>query len=65
MRMWGRCPKCEKDVTNLDVSALEAHVDFSRKFHAATFLCPHCGTILGAGIDPVALAEDLARRLQR
>lgn len=62
--MYGKCPKRGEMVTRLDVSEVDAHVDFSRTFHGAAFLCPHCQTILGAGIDPIALAEALARRLQ-
>jgi hypothetical protein len=29
----------------------------------AMFLCPHCQTVLGAGIDPTRLYNDLIARL--
>ena len=60
MPLYGKCPKCEQLVTRLDASAVELYVESGKTLHGATFSCPHCQTILGAGVDPLALANDLA-----
>jgi len=63
MPMYGKCPKCEKIVSRLDITTLGATVQGGKSFNAAAFLCPNCQTILGAGIDPVAVASDLGTRV--
>ena len=60
MPLYGKCPKCEQLVTRLDASAVDLYVETGKAFHGATFSCPNCQTILGAGIDPLALANDLS-----
>jgi hypothetical protein len=62
--MFGKCPKCAEFVTTLDVSTIDAHAPNGKVFHGAAFLCPSCQTVLGAGIDPVALASDLAAAIR-
>ena len=62
MPMYGTCPKCEQVVNSLNLSTITASVQGGKTFHAATFLCPHCQTILGASFDPVAAATDAASR---
>jgi uncharacterized protein with PIN domain len=57
--MYGKCPFCGGDVTNLDVAEVDAFVTFERKFHAVTYLCPHCHKVLGAEGHP--LMDDPSR----
>ena len=61
MPVYGKCPRCEQMVNSLNISTVEARSG-SKTYNAATFLCPHCQTVLGAGIDPVAVASDAAQR---
>ncbi|OWQ90818.1 hypothetical protein CDN99_11665 [Roseateles aquatilis] len=58
--MHGKCPKCETLITNLRMDTLQAGVGmFPKKtWNAVTYCCPSCSTVLGAGIDPVALKTD-------
>ena len=63
--MYGKCPKCDSLVTRLDASKVQVAAPNGRNYNGVTFLCPTCQVVLGAGIDPVALAEDLAQRVGR
>ena len=58
--MYGKCPACGEYVTSLDVSKIDAHAPSGKTLHGAVFSCPRCQIVLSAGMDPVALAHDLA-----
>jgi hypothetical protein len=64
MPMYGKCPYCKQLVSQLTISPVNAQVDFNPKaFNAATYLCPSCQTVLGAGLDPVSIGKDLEERI--
>lgn len=63
MPLYGKCPKCEQSVSRLDISTPDAHNAAGKTFNAVTYLCPNCQTVLGASLDPVAVANDLGTRL--
>ena len=57
----GKCPRCEKSVSNLTlkVEALEGTVAFGGgRFNCIQFLCSGCNSVLGIQIDPLALKTD-------
>ncbi len=60
--MTGRCPKCGQFVYRLiyhsvDASSLTSPVTW----RAITLQCPHCYTVLGAQLDPIAIKSDTVR----
>jgi len=59
----GKCPKCEQILQHVDVEAIEIHKDLKRAFHGASFLCPHCHSILSVELDPIALTADMAKTM--
>ena len=59
----GKYPACKKLVNSLNLSPLEGHNGGGKTFSAVTYLCPHCQTILGAGLDPVAVGNDVGTRV--
>jgi len=61
--MNGKCPKCENLVLSLDAKPLEIHVG-GQKWKGVTLHCPLCLTVLGASVDPVAVAEDALARIE-
>ena len=60
--MNGKCPKCAKIVTHLDADGVDIHSP-SGTWKGATFHCPYCLAVLGAGIDPVILKETIVTEL--
>ena len=55
----GKCPACGKVVHELSIDSITASEGIGQaKWKAATFSCQHCKTILGAGLDPLALKTD-------
>jgi phage FluMu protein Com len=58
MALSGKCPKCERIVTHLELETPKIKQGSQDVFVGVTYLCPRCKTILGAGIDPVALKAD-------
>lgn len=58
MALTGKCPKCERIVTHLELQNPKVRDSARNEFFGVSYLCPLCKTILGAGIDPVALKTD-------
>jgi len=58
--MYAKCPKCEELVTRIDAAKVDLIAPNGKTLHGVTFACSRCQTVLGAGMDPVALARDLA-----
>ena len=58
-----KCPKCDKNITEIIASPVNAR-DSSTSLKGAVYTCPHCHVILSAGADPYALANEIVRRLR-
>lgn len=56
------CPKCDKSLTEINALPITLK-DGSKKLKGAAFTCPSCHTILSAGPDPYAMADEVARRV--
>lgn len=55
----GKCPGCKEVIRELAIdSILASEGPFQPKWKAATYCCPNCKTVLGAGLDPLALKTD-------
>ncbi len=55
----GKCPKCEATITHAYIQNLEAKVPFgAQSYHAVSYQCPSCRTVLGIQMDPIALKTD-------
>ncbi len=59
----GKCPKCEKLLTNVKVEHVDINEGFSPKWHGVSLVCPFCSTILSVAIDPVALKTDMVNEV--
>ncbi|HEV7926990.1 MAG TPA: hypothetical protein VGR14_16660 [Verrucomicrobiae bacterium] len=60
--MSGKCPKCDRVITHL-IGAEVKIKDKKIAWAGSMLLCPHCQTVLGAGIDSTRLYNDLVARL--
>ncbi len=54
----GKCPSCKKVPASVNIQAMPVNQNFQAKWNGVSYVCPHCQTILGVGIDPVALKTD-------
>ena len=56
----GKCPSCEKLVTQALFESINvtSGIFETDGWKGVSFLCPYCHTVLGVGIDPVALKTD-------
>jgi phage FluMu protein Com len=62
----GKCPKCDKLVMNVYIADVTAQVPFNGKsWNAISYNCPHCQTVLGVQIDPIAIKADIVDELFR
>jgi uncharacterized protein with PIN domain len=59
----GKCPKCDRLLTNVLVEEIKVNVGFSPTWRGASFVCPYCHAILSVGIDPIALQEDIVKEV--
>ena len=59
----GKCPKCEKTLTYVTVEHIDINQGFAKKWHGASYVCPHCHAILGVSLDPLALKTDTVKEV--
>jgi hypothetical protein len=62
--MSGKCPKCENIVASVVIDDVNVSAG-TNSWRGITYLCPSCRTILGVGIDPIALKADTVREVLR
>lgn len=60
----GKCPKCEKTVTNLNVEDVTLNVGFQPKWSGFSYSCPSCRSVLGVQMNPLALDTDLVNEIK-
>ncbi len=59
----GKCPKCEKDVTHLEIKDTHWGESVSGpKYPTILGCCPHCKTVITASISPDFLTDQVARK---
>lgn len=59
----GKCPKCETIVQRVEVDAIDVTVNLQSAWKGVAFHCGHCHTVLGVGIDPIALKADIVSQV--
>ncbi len=59
--MAGKCPKCEQSISSVTLEHIDIAQGFNPTWHGVSYSCPSCRTILGVGIDPVALKTDTVK----
>jgi hypothetical protein len=59
----GKCPSCEKPVSHVKVENIQFTAGPYEPYVGVSYLCPDCRTVLGVGIDPLALNADVVSRL--
>ena len=58
-----KCPKCDAVISNVNLEDVPIHVNYQPAWRGVSFSCPLCFSILGVGIDPVALKTDLRNEI--
>lgn len=53
----GTCPHCEKQIGTVTIFPVTAFSGMD-SYKAVVYCCPLCGSVLSAGIDPLALKAD-------
>ena len=63
----GKCPNtdCRKTITKVQAENVEVMVGSKPAWVGLSLLCPHCKTVLGASIDPIALKIDIVKEITR
>lgn len=59
-----KCPKCEAMLTSFRAEVIDASLPPGYNFTSMKVVgvtCPHCYTILGTTIEPIALRTDVAK----
>lgn len=57
-----KCPKCEKLIGNVTMTALPGNLGFNQ-WNCVSYNCPFCNTVLSVGIDPIAIKSDIVDEL--
>lgn len=63
----GKCPNssCAKVLSNVKIEYLDIVKGMVPAFKGVSYVCPYCYSILGVGIDPVAIKTDIVESLKR
>jgi hypothetical protein len=61
--MGGLCPKCEANVTRVNLTEITASAFMGKQWRTVKYSCPHCNTILGVQIDPIAIKTDIVEAI--
>jgi len=62
----GNCPKCGTIVDYALFETIEVREHPRGKaWIAVSYLCPRCRAVLGIQIDPVALSDDLVKKIRK
>jgi len=61
----GKCPKCEKLVSNVKIESVTASTSLfgGTKWNAISYVCMFCNTVLSVQIDPIAIKTDTLKAL--
>ncbi len=59
----GKCQHCHKTVSSARVETIDINAGRQASYKGATYLCPHCRSVLSVSMDQIALNEDLVSRL--
>ena len=60
----GKCPKCEKVISNVKIEDVSASGDLGQTtWSALSYICPSCNTVLSVQIDPIAIMKNLLKDL--
>lgn len=63
--MISRCPRCDKPITPVSIQAVEGTAPVGTRFRCIALDCPHCGAVLGAQLDPLAIRNDIVNALRK
>ena len=62
--MIGKCPGCGTQIDKVHTHPINiGDGGPHRHFKGVSYACPDCETILGVGLDPLALQNDLLEKL--
>lgn len=61
----GTCPHCNYSVSSLRAHGVKVKVDGRDRWQGVTLACSGCNKVLGAAIDPVALANDIIATIKK
>jgi hypothetical protein len=58
----GKCPKCEQVMTHAIVENFSAKTAIigGSEYHAVSYQCPSCSTIISIELDPMTMKHDIA-----
>ena len=57
--MAGNCPYCETPLAEVNLDPIRVNILGANPLRGLSYACPFCLKIIGVGIDPVALKEDI------
>ena len=64
--MTGKCPKCGKvPAFGINLQTVDMKHQDGRSWYGVAYVCPNfaCQTILGVGLDPIALKSDTVKEV--
>lgn len=64
MSIIAKCSKCEKEITEINFVPAPV-VGADQPYKGTLYTCPHCHTVLNAGLDPLAQAAHITQHVRQ
>jgi uncharacterized protein with PIN domain len=58
----GKCPKCARVLTSVETDDVEMKVHHAI-YRGLSYYCPDCKTVLGVGLNPVTIREEIIKKI--
>jgi hypothetical protein len=59
----GKCPKCEKLLTSVQVEDVAIDVNMKHEWKGFSYHCPSCRSVISVQMNPLTLNEDLKNEM--
>lgn len=59
-----KCPNCEQEISEIKIFSVPV-VGADQLYNGSLYTCPHCHTVLNAGLDPLAQASHIIQHVRQ
>lgn len=61
----GKCPKCDKLLSYVNIEDIDVKVGLQIQWRGISYICPFCRSVLNIQIDPIAIKTDTVNEVVR
>jgi len=62
--MFGKCPKCDALISQVEVIDVSVTVSLQPQWKGFAYLCPQCRTVLNVEINPLLVRDEIVAEVE-